>query len=619
MPSPLSRTFTDSAADGTFRFTSLAGEGKLMVVGAAQGYPNAFTQANAGDTDVRVVLRRGATLDVRIVSDAGEAPIVGAQVLIAVGEKIKMDDGPGSLVGGLTDASGSAVLEVFPGEIQMAIVSAPGFPPNFWDGSGRSAGMGQGMKGPPDAKVPEGRTTITFRMPTGVKLKGKVMDTEGGPLAGVEVVSLGFLGNGDKTVSGIDGAYELNVITAEFSMGVTARLPGWVQDKIESPDDDKKDARAAEATEKIMDIRMRRAITVAGRVLDPEGRPVAGATVTVRPVQKEGNFGFDMGRMLGGHANSITLANGTYAVDGVPSDGKVRVFARREGFVDGGTEPFEVGKDLAKAPDVRLLAGANLDVKVLGPDGQGVGGARVRVEVERADKVQADDWESMMERESGKDDHRTGATGAVELTLLPPGKVTLRVTAAGFAPSGAKVTIGPDGGPKEPLTVRLKPGITISGRVLDGDGQALEGAVVRLSAVSVARPRAIPVPGSGEAAEGPAEEQDWVNDWDSSRRTTTGALGQWSVKDLPEKQFEVRASKDGYGGGAVPVGEDRTRVEVRLVKQDPEAVKRIAEIDKELQALYGQMRDVKGEAQEALFKKLRDLQEERRRLSGDGN
>ena len=601
-PSPLSRTFTDSASDGTFRFASLAGEGKHVVVGTAPGHPNAFTQARAGDTDVRVVMRRGATLEVRVVSDAGDTPVHGAQVLVAVGTKRTMDAGPGSLVGGLTDASGTTALDVFPGELQLVIVNAPGFPPNYWDGAGRSAATSQGLKGPTDPRVPEGRSTLTFRLPTGIKLTGKVLDSEGGPLAGVEVTSLGFLGSGDKTKSRSDGTYELHVVTAEFSMGVMARLPGWVQDRSDSPYVDHGDARARAATERTMDIGMRRAITVAGRVLDPEGRPVAGATVTVRTEEKRDGFVFDpttqrLGRLLGGHPSSITLANGTYTVDGVPSEGLVRVLARHEGFVDGWTGAFEVGKGLTQAPDVRLLAGADLGVRVLGPDGRGVGGARVRVEVERADQVQADDWESMLEHESGQDDRRTGATGAVELALLPPGKVTLRVAAKGFAPTGARVNIASDGGPQEPVTVRLRPGATVSGRVLDRDGHPLEGALVVVAA-------------------GPVEEENWLPDWDISRRATTDALGQWSVKDLPDKQFVVQASKDGYVGAVMPVGEAGTPVELRLVKLDPQAAKRIAEINKAEQALYGRM-SVEGEAP-AILEELHRLREERQRLYDGG-
>jgi hypothetical protein len=305
-------------------------------------------------------------------------------------------------------------------------------------------------------------------------------------------------------------------------------------------------------------------------------------------------------------------------VEGVPTEAKVRVLARREGLVEGGSEAFEVGKDVTAAPDVRLLAGASVVVKVVDPGSQGVGGARVRVDVERADKLQREDLETLMERETGKHDLRTSAAGTVDVALLPPGKVRVRVTAPGFAPSGARLTIAAEGGPKEPVVVRLKPGVTLSGRVVDQDGHPLEGATVRVSKL-----HGVPVPRApddeGGAQPATQEEEDWVNDWDRSRRATTDAQGRWSVSDLPARDFQVQASKDGYSGKGRPAGEERSGIELRLVKQDPEAVKRIEEIDKELMALYGRIQTTDEAARQPLFGKIRALQEERQRLAGEND
>ena len=610
--SPLSRTFTRSAADGAFRFASLAGEGKQVIVGSRAGYPNVFAPAEAGDMDVRLVLRGGATLDVHVVNDADGAPVAGAQVLVGIGERADMADIPGTLVGALTDASGAALLEVIPGEIQLAIVSAPGYPPSFWQGQ-RGIEMFGGMKGPDSATVPEGRSTVTFRLPLGVKLTGKVTDLEGRPLAGVEVTSMGFMGQGDKTISGADGSYELHLVSTEMMMGVLARLPGWVQDRAQQPEMVEEGAPAAVGKPVAMDIRMRRAVMVAGRVLDPAGRPVAGATVTVHRVRDEKGFSFDMSGMLGGNPSSITLANGTYAVDGVASEGKARVVAHREGYVDGGTKPFEVGKELARAPDVHLLPGASLTVKVLGPDGKAVPGARVHVRVRRTDEVQSHGWEAMVERQSGQNDHRTGAGGTADLTLLPPGEVTVRVKAEGFASMGVQFTLAPGATFREPLPVRLKPGIVVAGRVVDGDGQPLEGVVVRVEKLE----GILHVSAPGEGGGRPTGSESWGSARHEAHRVVSDAQGRWSVKDLPDRPLEVRASKDGYRGFEGTVGEDRARVEIRLVKRDPETVKRLKEIDKELQALYQQFGAGDAEARQALMQKLNALQEEKKRLGAN--
>lgn len=612
MPTPLSRTFTESGADGAFQFASLAGDGKQLVVAAAQGFPNAFAQANAGDTDVRLTLKRGASLEVKVVTDETDAPIAGAQVLIAVGDRRQMDSGPGSLVGALTDASGTAVLEVRPGELQMAIINGPGFPGTFWSPEARG---GAGMKGPEDPAVPAGRSTAVFRVPRGVRVHGLVTDLDGNPLAGADIVALGFLGNAGKTTSAADGSYELRV-TSQMMMGVQARLPGWVQDKTDTPEG-QKGVREEDVTEAQMDIRMRRAVSVSGRVLDPEGRPVAGASVTVRP-EREGGRGFDMLNMLSSDASTFTLGNGTYVVDGVPAGGKARVVARREGFVEGGSEAFEIGKDgVSKAPDVRLLTGASLTVKVQGAGGEPVAGARVRVEVQREDGLGRDDFESIMDRESGRLDLRSGPDGTVEANLLPPGQVTVRVQSPGHAPSGARAKVTAEGGPSEPVVVRLKPGLTLSGRVVDGDGHPVEGARVHVANQHTGRPS----PRSPDAAEPAAEaqEEDWVNEWDASRRAVTDAQGAWRVTDLPERTFRVNVDKDGYFGKQIEVGEEHAGLEIKIKKQDPDVKRRLDELDKQLQGLYQRVSSAQGEAQTALFQQIQALQQERSKLAGEGS
>jgi protocatechuate 3,4-dioxygenase beta subunit len=619
MPTPISRTFADSGSDGVFRFTSLPGDGQHMLVAATPGYPTAFTKAKAGDTDAKITMKRGATLEVRILGGEPAKPIPGAQVLIAVGDRSKMDDGPGSLIGALTDASGVAVMEVQPGELQMAMVNAPGFPATFWQaGSDDQGAAGMfGLKGPADPKVPEGRTSVEFSIPSGIRVWGKVMDVDGNGLGGAEVSSVDFFGGGAHATAAPDGSYELRVGSGMgFGMGgLQARLTGWVQVDTDTPDkaEDKPDsADDKPPTEVRLDVRMKRATSVGGRVLDPKGQPVSGAKVVVHP-QKE-KQGFDLSAMFGTEASSITLANGSYVVDGVPAEAKVRVTASREGFVEAQTEEFEVGKvGISKAPDVRLLSGASVTVQVLGPDGQGVPGARVKVEVARSDGMSRTDFDSIMDGQSGKADVRTGPGGAADVPLLPPGKATFHVTAEGFAPAGAHLTLVEEAAPAEPLVVRVKPGLTLAGRVVDGDGRPIEGASVHAKNVyAVSRS-----PGGGNAVPVPSPDDEWSNnDWESSRRTKTDAQGQWRLSDLPDRPLQLEASHDGYDQKTAAVGDDRTGIEVRLAKQDPDVAKRIAEIDKQLMALYQQISSAKGEAQQALVQEITKLQAEKTRLKG---
>lgn len=635
MPTPLARTFTRSGPGGAFLFESLSGEGRHMLIATAEGYPNAMTHGDSGATDVRVTLLRGATLEVTLLTDEKQTPIVGAQVLLSVGARSEMNEGPGSLVGGLTDARGQATFEVRPGELQMVLASGSGFPPAIWVGTARGRAMPGLMKGPEDPKIPAGRTRATFRVTRGVRVFGKVLDLEGRPLAGAEVTSTGFLGRGGSTVSAADGSYEL-AVTAQFGMMVRAALPGHVQDRMDRPkgaerntpgDGEEDDA----PKDQEVNLVMRPAASVTGRVLGPDERPVAGASVSAVAVKERQGMDFD--GMFTSPPSSITLADGTYLIDGVAAGGKVRLVARREGFVDGGSRPFDVGREaVTTASDVHLLAGATQEVRVEGPDGQPLVGARVRAEIARSDGVEGGRMEDLMERSSGLHDHRTGPGGTVEIPLLPPGKLTLRVSAAGHAPGGARATIGADGGARAPIVVRLKAGITLEGTVLDADGKPVEGARVQVLNLEPVGPRPVPVapsdgddpPDDGTAQAtasapggGAPSEEEWTNEWDRSRRTTTDAKGEWRVADLPDRRYRLRATADGYRMNTQDLGSERRGIQLRLTAQPAAAKERIEAIDTELQSIYQRMGSAKGAEQQQLMERMQALQKERSELGGN--
>jgi protocatechuate 3,4-dioxygenase beta subunit len=607
VPSPLARTFARSKDDGTFLFTSLMGEGRQMLIAAAPGYPNTMLQVESGDQGVRMVLRRGATLELRLLRDGDGTPIEGAQLLCSVGEGTNLgDSGPSTLIPGTTDRAGVAVVEAPPGVLQMLIVSHSERPPAFW-ASQRGMVMPGMLKGPKEPTVPEGRSQMTFRATDGVWLVGRVLDTEKRPLAGAEVNVLSFMGGATPVLSAADGSFRLAAERTSSSQ-VRATLVGWVQEKTDVANP------GAGATEDVaemkVDIIMRAAVAVSGRVLAPDGTPLGGATVVVRKAPGQGNENaFDMTEFMGGAPTTLTLADGSYVVDGVPAGKKVRVQARREGLVDGGTAVFEVAEaGVTSAPDVHMLAGASVEVRVEAADGRRIAGARVRVEVKRDDGVEGDRFEQMMEVQSGRQDLRTGANGEVSIPLLPPGALTVRVSAPGHAPWGAKAKILATGAPQPPIVVKLPPGIELSGKVLDGQGQPLADVRVQVLNLDPA-PGAVP-------SDDPAESSDWQQDWDRSRRATTARDGLWKLGDLPDRPLQLRLSKQGFKTISHPVGPQREGLELRLETQDKNAAARIAEIDAELQKLYPKFGD-KSVDQQALMQQLAALQQERQSLAGE--
>jgi hypothetical protein len=173
------------------------------------------------------------------------------------------------------------------------------------------------------------------------------------------------------------------------------------------------------------------------------------------------------------------------------------------------------------------------------------------------------------------------------------------------------VTVASDAEPKDPVTIRMKRGVTVSGRAFDREGNPLAGVLVCVGS----RPPASDAPSAGAgdgAGEGGAAEEAWIPDYDRSRRATTDASGRWQVADLPDQPFLAHASKDGYVGDLVPIDGRTTPVDLLLVKLRPETLRRIAEIDRAVQALYGRM-TTEGET-EPLLEQLFKLRDERMRL-----
>lgn len=602
MPTPLARTFGDCADDGSFRLTTLSGEGKQLLIAGAAGWPNAFSEARSGSNDVRIVLVRGATLELRFLSDDDSQPLADAQVLAAIGETRQMGGGaPGGLVGGLTDRAGVVTLEVRPGELQFLVLSCPDAPTTMWAGGQKMPGQ---MKGPDSTTLAPGTNRMTFRVPRGALVKGRVLDGGDKPLAGAEVVSLGFLGKGSSTVSAEDGTFQLYV-QRDLSMGLVAQLPGWVQDKVERPPRPAGDAGASIE----MTLRLRPATSVTGKVVTADGKPVGGAQVAVRR-EREGG-GFDFESMLAAQPSGLTLSDGTYLVSGVPAGVKVRVLAQRTGYVDSGSPPFEVGADGATtAPAVVLRTGAHVLVRVTDAEGRSLKAARVRTEVSRSDGLQGG-FEELMERQAGVHDHRTGADGSVEIRELPPGELTLRVAAEGQAPAVAKAKIGDDAEELPAITVRLEPALVLEGRVLDTEGRPIRGA--RVHARNRPQPAPAPVPANTDPG---AVMSDAMNEWDPSRFATTDAQGAFRLPDLANQGYRLHVTAEEHKAAQLDAGPEKKAVEVRLAPLDPAQQKRIEALQEELQGLYAQLQGLEGPEQQKLLLRINALQEELKTLQG---
>lgn len=200
---------------------------------------------------------------------------------------------------------------------------------------------------------------------------------------------------------------------------------------------------------------------VAGRVVDPDGRPIPGATVGVSSLTSEA------------YIEATTGADGRFKIGPVPPAVTFRriLYADAAGF----GRQYRMGPPILPAAttevgDIHMTLGRAYTGRVLDDKRQPIPGARVVCEVNMR-----------MGRSRGVVGPRLELTTDVDgMYLLPPlptGPAYLHFLATGRQQWGEFLDVEP-GPPGTFRTQHLEPGVTYSGRVVDEDGKPVEGAVV---------------------------------------------------------------------------------------------------------------------------------------------
>ncbi|MBP9204628.1 MAG: carboxypeptidase regulatory-like domain-containing protein [Kofleriaceae bacterium] len=320
-------------------------------------------------------------------------------------------------------------------------------------------------------------------------LEGQVVDAQLQPVGGATVV---LASNPPRTaVSEDDGSFSFDQLVGR-TYSLVARAAGGVAGPAT--------VRLAAATEPVI-LQLRPGAQVEVLTVDRAGAPVGKASVELR-----GNFDTLAGTSDG--AGRVVFP--------VVMPGGYEVVA----WADGMAKSFTRASVTPPKTEVRVtvVPGAAVSGVVVGPAGP-VAGARVNF-------VGASDWTEGDERRDGV---LTGADGAFRFAALPAGSVRLVARHDDFAPGSSSILTLDGVTPRDGVRIELAPGVTVTGKVVDGAGAPAASARVRIGVAS----------------------NSFVGD--APRQAYTDATGAFTVAGLPRKKLALAASHDSGSSDTVEV------------------------------------------------------------------
>jgi len=228
----------------------------------------------------------------------------------------------------------------------------------------------------------------------------------------------------------------------------SANAPGYTSQRSEQS------VTVAEGQTHRMNVTVQELPRVSGVVRDPNGAPVAGASLSVLPG-------------VSSRSETVSDSDGRYAVTWDPSfwgerDSTFCLVVRHP--QRNLAAAVELGKD-AKTLDVTLAPAVMMTGKVVDPDGKGIVGARMTA------MLNMSNWGSPFTQ----DPIRTDADGNFRIGgLVGDRRYTVEASADGYGSRRVSVQ-GGDSLDLEPFTL-ARANLTISGQVVDMEGNPVSGA-----------------------------------------------------------------------------------------------------------------------------------------------
>jgi protocatechuate 3,4-dioxygenase beta subunit len=315
------------------------------------------------------------------------------------------------------------------------------------------------------------RSGLRLLLRRGRTVRGRVVDGAGQPVAAA-VFQIAAAGADLLRGPGADRYFTRSDAAGQFA--VEGLLPGKFDLAVQAPGFALASRRqvAIPAGEKDFDlgaIALGRGISVAGIVVDREGRPVAEAAVHVQTQETL----LERGGIRQERGEASTGADGRFVVTGLSRGPTFVLRVERDGFAS--RTVTEVKPPLAEPLRIVLSPASRLAGSVVDDAGAAVPAARIGTRGEMSLTLLMTSLSAAFPSATADDD------GHFELRDAPTGKLTVSVRAAGFLPASLPVEIAP-GQSRDDLRVVLRRGSTVAGRVLGPDGTPAAGAEVSLAA-----------------------------------------------------------------------------------------------------------------------------------------
>jgi hypothetical protein len=457
MTSTIGPATTMSRGDGRFLFSGLRFQGTYEIRASHAGFTRASLTTRTpapGQTavPVRIVLESGWTAVGRVVDESGAA---------VAGAELRFFDGSEEVEGwrnAATDAEGRFELRALePGRIALQ-VHAAGLSP-----------VRRVVEVPAEPKG-ERLDLGTLQLPAGALIEGRVTDTRGLPIAAASVWFseadsaewLGDLaGRGEpaaKTDTG--GRFRLAGLPAGEQVHLRIEHDGYVPLKVPG---------VGAPTREALQLEMKTARGLAGRVVGPDGEPVAEATLTQGGITlTDPSFSSSDRPVL-----ASTDQQGVFRISGLePGPADLRVTA--QGYATRTVHGIPIPQDHdLDGFEIVLDRGTVLEVRVLSPEGAPVAGAGVMAQPKEPGTLTLADMDQV-EGMNGSTDER----GISRLAVARPG--AWRVVAS-MAERSVSILVQAVKG-TTPVELRFPTGVEFSGRVTDPQGLGIDGVGVTLTA-----------------------------------------------------------------------------------------------------------------------------------------